>query len=240
MKLAGWNPMLSRPSPAIETLLAQERVIVPYVAIVRARALARARDALRAGDVMTMAAHAVPGLAHRLLFGAAAGIAVVATAAAAYQLLPRRTFLAPPRHAQPIHVLQYAENPAPAEVAVPPMPSTRPAVAAPATAPAGGPAKAPAATRSPEAIVVEELALLERAQQSVMRADYVAVLTVAAEHERRFPAGRLCEEREALRLRALIGLGRDRDARAAAVRFRRDFPRSVFLPRLDDMLAISR
>jgi hypothetical protein len=106
------------------------------------------------------------------------------------------------------------------------------------------PAKATGTSRptSPTAkqeIVIEELRLLERAQQFAARGDYAAALAVTTEHERRYSGGRLCEEREALRLRALIGLGRDNEARQAAARFRRDFPRSVLLPKLDDMLVSS-
>jgi len=84
-----------------------------------------------------------------------------------------------------------------------------------------------------------ELRLLERALTLNARGEHAAVLALAADHERRYPAGRLCEEREVLRLRALLGLGRGNEARRAVAGFRRDFPHSVLLPKLDEMLAIS-
>jgi hypothetical protein len=86
----------------------------------------------------------------------------------------------------------------------------------------------------------DELAMLERAKQADARGDFSAVLAVAARHERMYPSGRLCEEREVLRLRALIGLKRDHEARRAVRRFHHDFPHSVLLPALDQMLAASR
>jgi hypothetical protein len=84
--------------------------------------------------------------------------------------------------------------------------------------------------------VVEELALLERAQLAATRNDHATVLVIAHEHEIRYPKGRLNEEREALRVRAMIGLGQLGEARQTAVRFHRSFPRSVLLSRLDDLL----
>jgi hypothetical protein len=54
-----------------------------------------------------------------------------------------------------------------------------------------------------------------------------------AEHARRFPEGRLGEEREALRVRALAAAGLGAQAKAAGAAFRRRFPRSVHLPALE-------
>jgi hypothetical protein len=48
--------------------------------------------------------------------------------------------------------------------------------------------------------------------------------------------GRLAEEREALRIRALAAAGRSHDARARAAAFRARFPRSLFLPVVDQVL----
>jgi hypothetical protein len=87
---------------------------------------------------------------------------------------------------------------------------------------------------------IEELQLLDRARQADARGEYAAVLAIATAHERRFPGGRLAEEREVLRVKALVGLGRSNEAGEVAVRFRRHFPRSVLLPKIDDMLASLR
>jgi outer membrane protein assembly factor BamD (BamD/ComL family) len=78
---------------------------------------------------------------------------------------------------------------------------------------------------------------LSRARQADARRDYAEVLSVLSEHERTFPAGRLSEEREVLRVKALVGLGRTDQARRTAARFRRQFPKSVLLHKVDEMLA---
>jgi hypothetical protein len=82
-----------------------------------------------------------------------------------------------------------------------------------------------------------ELQLLIRARQSDAQGDYAEVLAVVADHERRYPAGRLSEEREVLRVKALVGLGRASESRQAAAKFRREFPRSVLLQKIEDLLA---
>jgi len=82
-----------------------------------------------------------------------------------------------------------------------------------------------------------ELRLLRQARAAVARAAYAAALQPIAEHTRRFKDGRLAEEREALRVKALAGLGRTDEARRAAKAFRARFPRSVLLPAVSQMPA---
>lgn len=74
-----------------------------------------------------------------------------------------------------------------------------------------------------------ELALLEPARSSIGRGDYGAALAAIAQHRREFPNGQLSEEREALRVRALWGLGQKPAALAAAKVFRKRYPRSGLL-----------
>jgi hypothetical protein len=81
-----------------------------------------------------------------------------------------------------------------------------------------------------------EVRLLERARQALARTEFSSALTALAHHERRYPAGRLAEEREALKVIALAGLGRRDEAQRVAGEFRKHFPRSVLLPRIDEML----
>jgi hypothetical protein len=83
----------------------------------------------------------------------------------------------------------------------------------------------------------EELQLLRLARAAVARQDFAAALVPIGEHARRFTNGRLTEEREALRVRALSGLGRTEDARRAANAFESRFPRSVLLPAVSHMAA---
>lgn len=74
-----------------------------------------------------------------------------------------------------------------------------------------------------------ELALLEPARSSISRGDYPAALSALGQHRREFPNGQLSQEREALRVRALWGLGQKPAALAAARAFRKRYPRSALL-----------
>ena len=85
-----------------------------------------------------------------------------------------------------------------------------------------------------------ELRVLRPAQQAVARQDFATALAAIAEHQRRFPSGRLAEEREALRVKALLGLGRDADAQQAGATFRKRFPRSALHERMGEMLGTQR
>jgi hypothetical protein len=71
--------------------------------------------------------------------------------------------------------------------------------------------------------------LLGQARAAVLREDFAAALPPLAEHARRFRNGRLAEEREALRVKALAGLGRDHEAARAAAAFEARFPRSPLI-----------
>lgn len=74
-----------------------------------------------------------------------------------------------------------------------------------------------------------ELRLLQQARAAMAREDFVLAIQLLAEHARRFRAGRLVEEREALRVRSLAGLGRHGAARRAAADFEATLPRSPLL-----------
>jgi len=236
--------------PWVGALLAHERITVAEPEVVRARVLARARRALGEAPGATPPRLAPTG-ARRPLFAAAAVIALMAGAAAAFQMIRRAAPTTPPP----------SSAPAP-EIAPPPAPPDRSAQARPAPVGSGqetGEAKAgapvdgtPAATaagvevRGGRAVLAgkrdagpDELALLSRARQLDARGEYADVLAIVAEHERSHPAGRLAEEREVLRVKALVGLGRGGEARSAAARFHRQFPRSVLLRKVDEMLVAS-
>jgi hypothetical protein len=81
----------------------------------------------------------------------------------------------------------------------------------------------------------EELELLRAARQDATRGDFEGALAVIAEHVRRFRKGGLVEEREALRVKSLAGLGRHEEARRAAAEFHARFPDSVFLSTFERM-----
>jgi hypothetical protein len=85
-----------------------------------------------------------------------------------------------------------------------------------------------------------ERALLDQAQRAFSRGDAAAALTSLNAHSRRFPRGRLEEEREALAVKALIGVGRNDEAKARGARFRARFAESIMLPSVDDALRTIR
>jgi hypothetical protein len=222
---------------AIEDLLASERALVALPEMVRARALARAREALRDSPEGARPRRRVaPARNRRLVLAAAAGVAILAGTAAAFQMIRR-----PAPHSE---ASQVPRLPAAAPNFTGPALALAPVAApvraldnvAPASPKADSPTRKPAFAGKREG-GLEEVRLLDQARQSDARGDYATALTVVAEHERGFPAGRLSEEREVLRLKALVGLGRGNEARHAAARFHRQFPRSVLLRKIDDMLA---
>jgi hypothetical protein len=224
---------LNTPAPysrTVEALLEHERVIVERPALIRARVLARARDSLK-NDEPISAKSSRSGYFVRVVVAAAAGVAVMVSAAAAYQMWWRPSVTTVPAPVSPKPRLPLAV-PAPAPESTP-SPDVTDSTLDDRSTP-------PAASHRPGRVAVEELRLLDRARQSDARADYAGVLGIAAEHERRYPNGRLAEEREVLRVRALVGLGRGGEARQTASKFRHQFPRSVLLRKVDDMLAPSK
>jgi hypothetical protein len=79
-----------------------------------------------------------------------------------------------------------------------------------------------------------EILLLEPARRSLSHGDYAGALASLGQHRRDFPNGQLRQEREALRVRALWGLGQKPAALAAANAFRKRYPRSALLSWLKD------
>jgi hypothetical protein len=77
-----------------------------------------------------------------------------------------------------------------------------------------------------------ELQVMRSAHTAFAARDYSNALLLASEHARRFPKGLLAEEREALRIRCLMGSGRTSEARRGVASFATRFPRSVLLERL--------
>ena len=214
-----WSP--ARLSPAVRLLLDHERPIAVLPAAARARALSRARAALAAG----VATRPIPsGAPSAIRWAAAAGLACVATVAAgavAYRVGVGARPTAPPLAA-----------PAPTESPAPHWSAGEEPIVnlLAARVLAGTPA------RSGTGAVRVELRLLEQARAAVAREDFALAMQLLTEHARRFKKGRLVEEREALRVRSLAGLGRRGDAGRAAADFEARFPRSPLLPAVSQML----
>lgn len=205
----------------LDTLLERGRSIRRLPDVVRARALTRARAAIAAAARYPETA--LPrgrGRAIRIALAASIILMIGAAGAGAALLIERR------------HRLELPVDSSAEPVLPPPAPehSRRSADPTPAPAAKAGPARpAPAITLESYAA---ELALLQRVQAAYIKRDYLAALALVAEHGRRFPNGRLAEEREAFRIRSLAASGRSEEARRATAAFGHRFPRSVLLPRL--------
>jgi hypothetical protein len=137
-----------------------------------------------------------------------------------------------------------ASEAAPAPVAAPVQLVEPPTVRLPAEPPAAPPASAPASdsVQRPEPAPgkvqarhqtpsTRESALLQRAQ-GALSSDPARALALTDQHRRSFPSGALSEEREAIAIQALRGLGREPEARARAARFETKYPNSVHRSRV--------
>ena len=210
-----------------------ERRVPPEI---RARSLARARASFGAGPTTSsgpVLPHEAPmptpvASGHgRLRIALAASLALACVAVGALAAL--RAGRTPPPRAIPL------ESPPP----VPNTPATR--VAGPArepsapdvkVAPAASPHR-PARTGPREDPFTAELELLQRAHSAYTHREFSLALALVTEHARRFPRGRLAEQREALRVRSLLGSGHADEAHRAAAAFAVRFPRSVLLSRIE-------
>jgi hypothetical protein len=233
MKPSGTKP--SGLSDSVESLVAHERLPPAQPEEVRARVLSRAHEAVLQGPPVAPALSAARTGGSQTLVASTAALAVAAGIAATVWLMRSSEPSLPPPAAKAQATL--ATPPAaPPELA--PVPEADSAASVPAPSEKPEPAASSlSAGSSRQENALEEIQLLSRARQADARRDYSDVLSVLADHERDFPAGRLSEEREVLRVRALVGLGRSDQARRAGARFRRQFPRSVLLHKVDEMLA---
>jgi hypothetical protein len=210
-------------SPEVRSLLYREREIDPVPALTRARIMARARAAVTAGPAVYYRPRSRPAPVRWAAAAAITFVAAAAVGAGAYEVRVRLEH----HGAAPVRVVAALATSAPeAPVAIAPMGETE--VATPSHV-------AGAARLSRADAAREELRLLRLARAAVARQDFAAALPPITEHARRFKDGRFAEEREALRVRALAGLGRTDEAGRAARRFQIRFPRSVLLPAVRQM-----
>ena len=208
-------------SPEVRSLLDHERQVAVLPAAAHARALSRARAALAAGVATRQVSSRAPSA---LRWAAAVGLACVATVAAgaaAYTIGVRARPATPPVSAAPL-----MESPAPRRSAG--EDATLDLHRAPVLDEKPSRPKAGAAR--------VELRLLQQARAAVAGEDFLLAIQLLSEHAHRFKTGRLVEEREALRVKSLAGLGRRGAARRAAADFEANFPRSPLLPTVSEML----
>jgi hypothetical protein len=220
--------IFGKPEPLsaeAERLLAHERDLVAAAPELQARVLARARMA--AGKPIVLGPR--PWTPARVLPLAGLGIVVASVSFAAWHEAQSGDPVATPRPIAPAFVqavppADSLERPADDVLVVPEVP-----VAAKS---AGGSHQVQSQSTTP--VVDAELSLLQRARLAVNRGAHASAMSDLTEHQRRFPASRLREEREALRIRALEGLGKSEDARRAADKFRQRYPKSVLSPQLGE------
>jgi len=228
--------------PAVAALLASERAFPPQAEDRRQRVLARARVALTGPGVSRWRGSVLHRLVgSRWLAAVTVGIATAAAWAAVRD--GRRKPVSMPASFDSVQHSPSAISPreprardaeeVPPEASPPAIPSS--ADSARHGARRLGPASSSRRTARDDGYDVE-LRVLEPARSAMARGELATALAAIAEHKRRFPAGKLAEEREALRIKALLGLGHEDMARAAAAEFRNTFPTSVLLPRVEEMV----
>jgi len=227
--------MRRRPEPldpATEALLAAERAFPPQAEERRSRALARARNLVADGKAPSRwSLHS--SSRGRWLAAIGAGIVTAAAWAAVRHLREPRSLRTSPEPMRPSLEITPSAPEAPATPAIP-SGTTSALPEARRFAP-------PRSSRpsSPSDGYDAELRLLEPARSAMARGNFRSALAALAEHQRRFPSGKLAEEREALRIKAMLGLGSSDEARAAAADFRKRFPTSVLLPRVEEMVQVA-
>jgi hypothetical protein len=168
-----------------------------------------------------LASHAAGVAAVTFVVGAATGAGMVSVMRPS--VVERVVYVdRPSRPAFPVDV------PAPASATS----ASPPASPAEDTPPSPRPA-APAAASS----LSLERGVLADARAALASGDAARALRLSDEHLRRFPRAQLGEEREAIAIQALVGLGRYDEARARAARFRAASPHSLLLPAIDAALA---
>jgi hypothetical protein len=224
----------------LDPLLESAKVLDRVSDVARARIRARARATVAGAHASTLPAAArrstsptSPTSRSRLALAAGVAFVLGATGTAAAFLGPFRGHRSAARHPAATAPESRAAAPIVKTVAdnerVLPSIDTEPVVE---TAP---PRHHRRASRVADAGAAE-LALIQKAQAAYADGNLPTALELLEEHGRRFPNGRLAEEREALRVRSLAGCGRAGDARRALQAFADRYPQSVLLPHLRETL----
>ncbi len=211
-------------SPEAQTLVQDGLSVLRPSGDDRARVASRLAERLRDGALITRYAGAVraDAVPWQLLATFVGGLGLLAAASAYHWLsLPpvgtlsaARSFS--PRQAAPISVRPAAPN------------SAVPAAAAPAPSAA---LPSPVSRASTSDGLGAEVSILSRAASELRAGRPAAALEALEVHQRRFPAGRLVEERRAARVQALCALGNRVEAAGELERLARAFPHSPHVVR---------
>lgn len=81
--------------------------------------------------------------------------------------------------------------------------------------------------------LARERALLETAKSALVRAANADALVALDEHQKRYPKGRLAEERDGLRIQAVLADRQMAEAAQLFANFKRRYPQSLLLPSLE-------
>jgi hypothetical protein len=226
----------------MQALLESGRAVPRQPDAVRERALARARASAAAPlPLVELTPPTRPRFPRHAVAPAAAAALALGIAGTVYALSGRWSCPEAPVRAVPATTISAQSALSSGSVptshaATVPVPASPPA--APASEPKARPASeqpAPPRTRragTKQEAYDAELELMRSAHTAYAAHDFGNALVLVGEHARRFPGGLLAEEREALRVRCLVGSGRASEARRAAAAFATRFPRSVLLPRV--------
>ena len=206
------------------------------------RAAIRARIGTTLGT--TAGATATSALTLKLVVGAAISLVAVggiylamhggsSRRAAVHEESPPAHVESGPEHAAPAPSPTVEPVPAPEQA---PVEHTLPSATSHAPRAHVAPPAAPSQAASAAPATIDEAALLANATRALAHGDYDHALGIVEEHARRFANGVLAEERGALELEALLGLGRGSDAAVAAKRFASSYPHSVHAPLVERAL----
>jgi hypothetical protein len=228
-------------SPEVEALLAPHRRVLPLAPSVEARAIARAAATAAIGESAAPAVFRAPARPWWVLAAAACAVLVLGAAAYAARVWGIEPAALGAARVAPVRS-PATESRVPA-VAAPHVVTEEAATIAPRVTPSARHTAGKAAAIGPRVNALPtnaELQLLRLAHQDLTRRDFAGALSAVAEHTRRFRYGVLVEEREALRVKSLAGLGRNDDAQRAAAQFHARFPHSVLLSTLERMTEPAR
>jgi len=221
---------------ATRALLSQERLLPSADRALRDRILDRARAALDerpSGITLRPVSPHHPARPSsrwaRILLPTAATLALAGLAAAGGKLYDSERSLTPGQQSlMGAPAMRHRPKPAPA-LAMTNLADAAPLVVEPAEPPrARAAGNEPVRVTSPSTYAFE-LRLLEPARRSIARGNFSEALPAILQHQREYPRGQLVEEREALRVRALWGMGARNEAESAAAVFRRRYPHSGLL-----------
>ncbi len=236
------NEPLPELSPDSRALLQAGRLPEPVPAELAARIWQGVSRALPAGHVATPQTHALAKLARTYTLKQVAIVSAGVFAAGVGAGAGVTVAVGPPRRA-PVAAPLPASAPEPSRQAVlaplplAPKPASKPArVFQKPVGALGQPseeqptAQPPPAPPSMDSSLAAERALIAQARSALQRRAPEDALVALRSHATEFPAGHLAEEREALRVQALVATGYRAAAERAAAEFERKYPQSLMMP----------